>query len=475
MHVLITNLTLEGPTGPGTFVRDLARGLSRRGHRVTVYSPRTGPLAEEIRAAGTEVVDSLREVGDPPDVVHGHHHPVTVEALLAFPSVPALFVCRDRLSRNDVPPLHPRVLRYVAVDGAGVERLRAYGIPDERCVLVPDAVDLSRFLPREPLPSRPRRALVYDNDAGALLDVDPLRTACAQSGIGLDVAGEGCGRISWDPERFLPGFDLVFAKSRGALEALAVGCSVILCGARGLGEAVTFASFPRMRAWGFGPRLLTRRVEAVSALSEIARYDPSDAAAVRDLVRTEAGLDRALSRYEALYQDLIQAPPSPGCADEELRRYLGRQLGAALEVKDRPDRFATEPLAGPSLGALELAWSRRPERARPGERLDVRVTLANRGAGRVSSDPPWPIHLSYRWFDRETGTVEVLDGLRSPILPALGLDQRGSFRVDVEAPGRPGSFRLRVTLVQEAVAWLDDRAPHLGLDADVEVSGPPVP
>jgi len=157
--------------GTEIVVRDLALGLARRGHRVTVFSPLHGPLAREISAGGVPVVSSLREVRVPPDVVHGHHHAVTVEALLAFPSVPALFVCHDRLASTDVPPLHPRVLRWVSVDANTAGRLEAYGIPAERHTNVLNAVDLDRFKPRPPPPRRPARAPVLSIGAGSAFPV----------------------------------------------------------------------------------------------------------------------------------------------------------------------------------------------------------------------------------------------------------------------------------------------------------------
>lgn len=473
MHVLITNATLGGGTGLELWVLDLVRGLLRRGHRVGVASPVLGPLAEEVEAAGAEVVASARELSARPDLVHGHAHAVTVEALLAFPSAPALFVCHDRVAAEAVPPLHPRVRRYVAGDAACEERLRLYRVPDGRRAVVPDGVDLSRLPPRGELPQRPGRALAFA-DAGTLPDVEPLRAACAAYGVALDAATRGASGDG-EPGRLLSGYDLVFAEGRCALEALAVGCAVVLFGRRGLGEAVSFASVPRMRAWGFGPSLSARSPRADSVLVEIARYDRDDAAAVRDLVRGEADVALALDRHEALYREVLEEPPVPGCAEEELRRYLDLQLGAALDVADRPWAFATEPLDLSALGALEIAWSRRPGRVLAKERFEARVTLANRGSGRVSSDPPWPVHLSYRWFDRESGEVVVLDGARSPVLPPLALDERRSYPLAVEAPSRPGRYRLLVTLVQEGVAWLSDRAAHLALFAEVDVDAPETP
>ena len=72
LRVLITNLAVSHPSGTETYVRDLAAGLTRLGHRPIVYSTVLGALAEEIAAAGTAVVDDLARLRQPPDVIHGN-------------------------------------------------------------------------------------------------------------------------------------------------------------------------------------------------------------------------------------------------------------------------------------------------------------------------------------------------------------------------------------------------------------------
>ena len=62
-----------------------------------------------------------------------------------------------------------------------------------------------------------------------------LRDACRESGITLDVIGLGSGRGCAAPETVLGDYDLVLAKGRAALEALAIGTAVIVCDAAGLG------------------------------------------------------------------------------------------------------------------------------------------------------------------------------------------------------------------------------------------------
>lgn len=57
----------------------------------------------------------------------------------------------------------------------------------------------------------------------------------------------------------LGGYDLVFAKARCALEAMAVGCAVVLCDVGGLGPLVTRAQVQHLRRWNFGRRTRLRR------------------------------------------------------------------------------------------------------------------------------------------------------------------------------------------------------------------------
>lgn len=473
MRILLTNVTLGGRTGTEVVTRDLAVGLARRGHDVTVFSPDHGPLAAEIAAGGVPVVRSLREVAAPPDVIHGHHHAVTVEALVAFPRANALFVCHDRLATTDVPPLHRRVLRYVAVDANTAERLEAHGIPEASRSTVLNAVDLERFLPRPPLPAAPLRALVFSNAAGRLFSVAPIREACAARGIALDVAGAGSDADCEEPWKTLRGYDLVFAKARAALEALAVGCAVVLCDYRGLGEIVTPEAFPRMRPWNFGMRLLTRPLDVAAVGAEIDRYDPDAAAAVRDLARAEAGLDAALDRWEGIYRELLEAALPPADPLEELRAYLDRLLAVSVGDRDLPKAYRMERLADRELEGISLLPGAAPSRVRAGERFQLTAVLENRFGPRLASEMPHPVHVSYHWVDPETGSIAIMDGVRSRIDPGVEPGDSRVVRVVVDAPSAPGRWRLRVAVVQEFVAWLDERSPRLGFDLDVEVEAPP--
>jgi hypothetical protein len=277
-----------------------------------VYSPRLGEIAEEIRQVGIPVVDKLEQIAIAPDIIHGHHYVQTLSALLHFP-VPGIFVCHDRLAWHDHPPKISSLMQYVAVDENCLDRLIVEnGIPTEKTQVVLNAVDLDRFLPKVSLPnqipsSRPKRALVFSNYANQTNYLPVLRQACEIEQIELDVIGEQVGNLSSCPQKVLPDYDLVFAKARCALEAIACGCAVILCDTRGLGQMVTADNLAEFRRFNFGMRLLQRPITLDPVLAEIRRFNPSDRDLVSQATRASAGVDQLAQQLIGIYEAAIAA------------------------------------------------------------------------------------------------------------------------------------------------------------------------
>ena len=306
LRILITNVALNSRTGTETGVRDLAIELKKSGHEPLVFSPRLGDIAREISSCNITVTDRLGSLRRKPDVIHGNHRAPVLRALLRFPSVPAIFVCHDRLADHDRAPVVPGIRRYLAVDLNCRERVVAdTGLPEHAVEVILNSVDLARFRPRPPLPATPRKALVFSNSASQEAYVRPVAEACASLGIALDVVGKESGNQRPHPEALLPQYDLVFAKAKAALEAMAVGCSVILSDTRGLGSLVTSDRVAEMRPWNFGMRLLTRPTTADAVRSEIMRYDPSDAAAVQAYIREHASLEAMTRSYLGCYREVV--------------------------------------------------------------------------------------------------------------------------------------------------------------------------
>lgn len=378
MKVLITNYGLAARGGTELYVRDLAAGLLRRGHKPVVYSPELGAVAAEIRELTVPVVDDLSAATFAPDVIHGHHLHETMTALLRFPGVPAVYVCHDWYSRLDAPPKFPRVLRHVAVDEVCRDKLvYESGVPEGRVHLLPSFVDLDRFKPRGPLPPRPKRALLLCNYAEEGPHLAAARAACARAGVTLDAFGKLLGRTCERPEEILGRYDIVLAKGRAALEALATGAAVVLHVQKSVGPMVTAGDLDRLIPLNCGIRAMTALPDpedfARALLREIERYDPADAARASRRVRETCGRDRAADEFVSIYEAVIAESREAGAPDPE-----EEGLAAAAYLRDLLQGIKEERRALHTSNTFRLK-----ERIRRAPLLGRLLPLAARGlAGR---------------------------------------------------------------------------------------------
>jgi hypothetical protein len=358
LRVLITNRILQTRTGTEVYVRDLAASLLQRGHLPIVYSPRLGEMAAEIRAATVPVVDDLTQIGTPPDIIHGQHGLETLATLLAFPGVPAVTVCHSWLGWSEAPVIFPRVARYLAVDHTCRDRLVfEHGLPESRVQVRLNAIDLTQFQPRGPLPDRPRRALVFGNSAGGAYR-DAIEAACAAQGIVVDAAGVRSKNVLDRPQDVLGQYDLVFARGKSAIEAAAVGTAVVLADIHGVGQMVTSQNFDELRPLNFGLRALRRPPTTAVIADEIARYDAADAAIVSRRIRAtdghEALVDELVELYGEVLAERVGAVDDPIAEHQAASRFLA-SLAGPLRERDLLHGFVASLLRLP-FAARVVRW-----------------------------------------------------------------------------------------------------------------------
>ena len=69
---------------------------------------------------------------------------------------------------------------------------------------------------------------------------------------------------------------------------------------------------------------------------------------------------------------------------------------------------------------------------------------------------PFPVNLGYRWLDADRNPL-ALEGratLTQPLLLPQVVDQ---LKLEITAPATPGSYVLLLSMVQDGVAWFQDR------------------
>jgi hypothetical protein len=328
LSVLMTNIRLEGRTGTELATLDLAVALRSRGHRVAVFTPRLGQLAAEIMARGVPVTDRIDRIGFVPDIIHGHHGLTLAIALVRFPNSAAIFVCHDSSSPYDFPIVMNQIGAYVGVDPACTERLVIEGVPEHKIHLVFNGLNLDHLPLRPSWAKTPRTALAITKFNRDYIEV--IRQACDESGLELDVVGPAVGREVSDLPELLVRADIVFAYSRGALEAAATGAAVIVCDEKGFGGLLTADEASRFPDSALGRRTLTATISAGALRAAIAAYDDGDARQVAQIVRQRFDLNEIRGAYERIYAQAIEANQrSPIAAERDRRELAAFLMGAA--------------------------------------------------------------------------------------------------------------------------------------------------
>lgn len=157
------------------------------------------------------------------------------------------------------------------------------------------------------------------------------------------------------------------------------------------------------------------------------------------------------------------------------RSFLGalrrgfRTNAARVSVQDREDMFR-------ALGNIHPQWGFTPMEAMlpdecqcvitakaatevlTGAALPVEVEVTNCGPVTLLTASPHPVHLGYRWFGLDARTADPqVDYLRFPLPEALAPGGKLKWEVSLPTPSAAGSYDLAFSLVQEWVAWFDER------------------
>lgn len=286
MKILYTNTALDNLAGTECYIRDLVIALHRK-YEIEVYTLNGGKIAEEIKSYGIKVTDNLDELSTP-DLIHAHHYRTTLHIINKFPKVPVINFCHGRYSEEEKPVFGKNITN-VAVDYYCLERL------PEGSQVIYNWVDTEKFKQRI---KRTGKILIYSNVA-TVANTEYIEDICL--GYEVFIAGLKHNQIII-PENTLSNYDIVFARGKSAMEAMACGCAVILCGDTGMGEMVTTENFFELRKYNFGLKFLSRECTKENVEQEIEKYNFDSAKKVSDLIREHNNFQDILKQILELYR-----------------------------------------------------------------------------------------------------------------------------------------------------------------------------
>lgn len=362
MKILILTDKL-GIGGAETHIAQLAEGLAKRGNEVLVAS-RGGETADRLEAHGIAQIRLPLNTHSPIRWLILRHKLRTlirregIEIAHAHARVPALLIRGvRRIGCAEIVTVHAkfrsgilrRLLSYWGEDSIAVsEDLRAYlhnvyQIPMQRIEVIPNGIDLLRFLPKEKKTSAPLRILFAsrldaDCSRGAelLCEITPT-LADRLDKIAVTLVGGGSkmpeieqraqeinrslgfecilvrGTVQ-DMGAVLREQDIFVGVSRAALEAAASGSAVILCGNEGYGGILKKENFFDASLSNFCARGLCRP-SAEQLLGDILELAGSPslrkkcAAECRELVERWYNSPSVCEKTLRVYQKSLHAPP----------------------------------------------------------------------------------------------------------------------------------------------------------------------
>lgn len=309
LSILFTNNALDTRGGTEMVTLDLATEFRRRGHYPVAYSLKNGQVAMQLRENCIPVVNALSLLGDTPDIIHGHHHLEAMTAMLYFPATPAIYVCHGWFPWEELPPIFSNIIEYVAVGEVTRNHVSTTcSVPRDRVSIVPNFVDLEKFQIKQRFNEKPLRAAIFGNSVTHQHPIVPaIARACQESGLqALDLLGYSAGHPVHNPETALTTYDIVFAVGRCAIEAMSVGCAVILSGDTGIAEMMTPENLDSYFG-RFGATSLRKEHIAVDFLKkQIARYSPQSAREVAEKIRPRLDMRQAADQYENIYYSAIE-------------------------------------------------------------------------------------------------------------------------------------------------------------------------
>jgi hypothetical protein len=362
LRILMTNNTLSLRAGSELYLRDLAICFMKRGHFPVAYSRTLGAVANDLRAATVPVIDDLNEMSVAPDIIHGQHHLETMTAATHFPHVPVVYTCHGWVPWPEMPPAFPNIMRYVAVDDLCRERLlTTHGIDPDTIATLYNFADLKRFHRVRALPEKPGSALVFSNTRPEVPPV--IRQACDRLGIErVDIVGQASGNAVANPEKILADYDIVFAKARSAIEAMASGCAVVVADKERLAGMVTPDNLETFRGLNFGIRTLQQQAFTGDNVErELKLYNAAEAGKVTQWIRSNADMEVIADAWIDLYRDAVDRWREVGLAitDEErftaISKYLVGALSPRIKAADQNVRDRKSVEAELKIRRAELA------------------------------------------------------------------------------------------------------------------------
>jgi hypothetical protein len=384
MRFVLGNRHMIAAGGTEVHLLVLGEHLQRLGHEVVVYASELGPFADHARRRGVAVTDSVRELPEACDVVFAQDGIVVHDLAERFPDAFHVYrICGD-VHDFQLPPQVAGVVDLIVVLSDRYERIARAMAVRAPVLRLRVPIDIDRLVSLGSLHARPRRAVLLGN----YLERDAAVIG-AWSAAGVDVQRVGGSVQAYDVATAVADADIVVAKSRAALDAMACGRAVYVFDLFGGDGWVTLERYPVLEADNFAGQATGRVLDAAALAVDLAEYRPEMGSINRDLVlQHHSARDHVVALLAAIGD---RAPAArPDAPFRELARLTAMQWSWELTAREfrtmhwplREHAAQSEQRAGEAHRAAQAATAERDAalaRLRDAEaRLEAAATRTSR-------------------------------------------------------------------------------------------------
>lgn len=136
--------------GAQMYFYDLSKAMIRRGYECTIISNIEGPMAYEAEKAGIKILpykDLCHISQFDYDIINASHYPVIndIASMDNLAGMPLIQTCHSEIIPVEIPNLHHRIKKYIAIRETIFELLRDNGIKRDRIELIFNPIDELKF------------------------------------------------------------------------------------------------------------------------------------------------------------------------------------------------------------------------------------------------------------------------------------------------------------------------------------------
>lgn len=190
LNILIGCLNFSNYTGSELHVYELARGLKKAGHKVTICSNVGGKMEKRAKSLGIKTCnigeppgfklgDGVTKIGSPNgpittkkgqlyqvenvkfDLIHLHHKPVTEHLLRLYPNTPTLCTIHSEVIDLEHPVISDQIQKYICIRPEIQDYIcNNFNIDKDKTCIIYNPFDTDRFK-KYPLPKTDKKRVLF--------------------------------------------------------------------------------------------------------------------------------------------------------------------------------------------------------------------------------------------------------------------------------------------------------------------------